>query len=55
MIGACHDYMPGVALASKTAEIIDYTKGSCAPTGGEIKGDLVLSGQVTVCCSASTM
>jgi hypothetical protein len=55
MIGACHDYMPGVALASKAAEILNYTKGSCAPTGGELKGDLVLGGQVTVCCSASTM
>lgn len=55
MMSACHDYMPGVALASKTAEILDYTKGSCAPTGGELKGDVMLSGQVTVCCFAQTM
>lgn len=55
MLPACHDYMPGVALGGKTAEILNYTKGACMPTGGEIKGDLMLSGEVTVCCSASTM
>lgn len=55
MVPACHDYMPGVALAGKTAEIVNYTKGSCTPNGGEIKGDVMLGGQVTVCCSASTM
>lgn len=55
MAPACHDYMPGVALGGKTAEILDYKKGSCTPNGGELKGDVMLSGQVTVCCSASTM
>ncbi len=55
MIPACHDYMPGVALGGKTAEILDYTKGSCAPSGGELKGDVMLGGQVTVCCFAPTM
>lgn len=55
MISACHDYMPGVALAGKTAALIDYTKGSCAPTGGESTGALALQQPHTVCCYASTM
>ena len=51
----CKDYNPGEPLVSKTAEIVSYTKGSCSPTGGELKGDLMLAGQVTVCCFAATM
>jgi hypothetical protein len=55
MSPACHDYMPGVALAGKTAEVIDYTKGSCAPTGGKLEGDLMLADQRTICCRPKTM
>jgi len=55
MPSPCHDYNGGEALVGKTAEIVNYSKGSCVPNGGEISGDLMLGGQVTVCCSASTM
>lgn len=53
--GACTDLAPGIALAGKSAELLDYTKGSCTPTGGELVGDLALAGQVTVCCQSTTM
>jgi len=52
---ACTVLDPGVALAGKTTELLDYTKGSCTPTGGKPIGDLKLDGQVTVCCQSTTM
>ncbi len=53
---ACTALGPGVALAGKTAELINYTKGSCVATGGELIGELKLEGrEVTVCCNSSTM
>lgn len=56
MIGpACYALNSGIALAGKSAELLDYTKGSCTPTGGELVGDLALAGQVTVCCQSRTM
>lgn len=51
----CSDFMLGDAVASKTAEVVNYAKGSCMPKGGEITGDLILAGQVTVCCFDLTM
>jgi hypothetical protein len=50
MITGCTYLNPGSALTGKSAEIIDYTKGSCAPTGGHLEGDLLLDGEVTICC-----
>lgn len=55
VLPACANYMPGAALAGKTAEIINYTKGSCTPSGGELVGKLELANQVTVCCLSSAM
>jgi len=55
MAPACTDLMPGVALAGKTAELVNYTKGSCTPNGGELGGDLKLDYPVTVCCYSSMM
>jgi len=55
MPSPCLDYMSGEPVAGKTAEITGYTKGSCAPTGGEVIGKLVLDQQVTVCCYSSVM
>lgn len=52
---ACIDLMPGVALAGKSAALVDYTKGTCTPTGGAPVGDLKLDGQVTVCCPSTSM
>lgn len=54
MIPPCNDYMPGVALAGKSAELIAYTKGTCAPSGGEVVGDLSLDKPATVCCALVT-
>jgi hypothetical protein len=54
MLPACHDFMPGTALAGKTADIINYTKGTCTPNGGELVGKLELANQVTVCCQSSS-
>lgn len=55
MPAPCVDLDPGVALAGKTAEVLSYTKGACAPSGGELVGKVDLQGAVTVCCHASTM
>ena len=55
MVPACYALDPGIALSGKSAELLNYTKGSCAPTGGELVGDLKLDGQVTVCCHSTTM
>lgn len=52
---ACYPLAPGVALVGKTAELLNYTKGTCTPMGGELVGDLKLDGQVTVCCASTTM
>ncbi|HMY21818.1 MAG TPA: hypothetical protein PKA58_36090 [Polyangium sp.] len=54
VLPACANYMPGAALAGKTAELVDYTKGTCTPNGGELVGKLELANQVTVCCQSSS-
>ncbi len=55
MTAPCYSLDPGIALSGKTAEILDYTKGSCTPTGGKVVGDVKLDNQVTICCHSSTM
>jgi hypothetical protein len=52
---ACSDLDPSFALAGKSAEVLNYTKGTCVPTGGKSIGDLKLDGQVTVCCQSTSM
>ncbi|MDI1450805.1 hypothetical protein [Polyangium sp. 6x1] len=54
MIAPCHDVMPGAPLSGKTADLLNYTKGTCMPSGGEVVGDLVLANAATVCCAAAT-
>ena len=54
MVAPCHDFMPGIQLSGKTAELLNYTKGICAPSGGEIVGELTLDKPATVCCRAAT-
>jgi len=51
----CRDFMGGTALASKSAEIVEYTKGTCTPGGGDVEGELVLGEAMTVCCAEPTM
>ncbi|WP_437958778.1 hypothetical protein WME76_03365 [Sorangium sp. So ce119] len=48
--GVCHDAEPGSALGSVSAAWLVDAPGSCAPSGGELVGELSLSGQVTACC-----
>jgi hypothetical protein len=55
MIPPCIDVMPGIAMASKSAELVSYTKGTCAPSGGDVKGELVLDNPTTVCCYLPVM
>ncbi|MDC0748664.1 hypothetical protein [Polyangium mundeleinium] len=52
MTAPCKDLMPGTQLSSKSAAILEYTKGACTPSGGNAEGELVLLEPVTVCCSA---
>lgn len=47
----CADFnMPGVALGSKSAELLSYQAGVCEPNGGAPVGDVLLSEPVTFCC-----
>jgi hypothetical protein len=55
MMAPCHEYMAGVALSGKTAEVQEYTKGTCAPSTGGVHGDLILEQPATVCCFASVI
>ncbi|TKD02722.1 hypothetical protein [Polyangium fumosum] len=54
MTAPCNDVMPGAPLSGKTAELLNYTKGACPPSGGEVVGELSLDKPITVCCPAAT-
>ncbi|XXT24334.1 hypothetical protein WME94_22630 [Sorangium sp. So ce429] len=43
---------PGVALGSKSAEIVAVDPGGCAPSGGEPVGELLPAEPSTFCCLA---
>ncbi|UQA62797.1 hypothetical protein [Polyangium aurulentum] len=46
----CIDLISGVALAGKTAELLAHQPGTCAPSGGEPIGALLLADAKTFCC-----
>jgi hypothetical protein len=46
----CVDLSVGTALGSKTAEILSYQAGTCAPSTSELIGDVKLERPVTYCC-----
>ena len=46
----CFDLVLGAALTGKTADVVQYDKGSCTPTM-DVKGKLSLEGAATVCCA----
>ncbi|XXY45572.1 hypothetical protein WME91_36775 [Sorangium sp. So ce269] len=48
--GVCHDAEPGSALGSLRAAWLVHAPGSCAPSGGELVGELSLNKKVTACC-----
>ncbi len=54
MIAPCIPLMPGTQLSGKAAELLNYTKGTCTPGGGEAIGELTLDKPATVCCAAPT-
>ncbi|MDI1476429.1 hypothetical protein [Polyangium sp. y55x31] len=54
MSSPCHDLMAGTQLLGKSAEVLDYMKGACTPSGGDVEGEVVLTDPVTVCCYAPT-
>ncbi|WP_437986927.1 hypothetical protein [Sorangium sp. So ce117] len=43
---------PGVALGSKSAEVVAVDPGGCAPSGGEPTGELLPAEPSTFCCRA---
>jgi hypothetical protein len=49
-LSSCHDLSNGIALAGKAAELLAHEPGICAPSGGELVGDLVLADAKTFCC-----
>ncbi|MDI3287920.1 hypothetical protein [Polyangium sp. 15x6] len=54
MVAPCDPFMPGTQFSGKTAELLNYTKGTCAPSGGAVIGELTLDKPVTVCCAVPT-
>ncbi|MDI3291463.1 hypothetical protein [Polyangium sp. 15x6] len=46
----CTDLSPSVGLAAKSATLLTYEPGTCAPEGGQAVGDLVLLDARTFCC-----
>ncbi len=51
----CFPLMSGVALAGKTADVLEYKPGACEPAGGELTGDLILNDARTFCCRSSAI
>jgi len=49
----CFPIMSGVALAGKSADVLDYKPGACEPTGGELSGEMILTDARTFCCRNS--
>ena len=47
---SCQDLLTGVALGSKTAEVVLTEAGACPPTGGEPIGDVEPNEPATFCC-----
>ncbi|WP_437663862.1 hypothetical protein [Sorangium sp. So ce1182] len=43
---------PGVALGSKSAEVVAVEPGACAPSGGEAIGQVLPAEPSTFCCLA---
>jgi hypothetical protein len=46
----CSDLLAGVAVAGKAAELLAHEPGTCAPSGGEPVGGLLLADAKTFCC-----
>lgn len=46
----CIDLAIGTALGSKTAEVLSYQPGTCAPSTSEVLGEVTLEHPVTYCC-----
>jgi hypothetical protein len=46
----CVDLLEGTALGSKTAEVLAYQAGTCAPSTSEVLGEIVTDRAVTYCC-----
>lgn len=46
----CIDLAGGTALRSKTAEVLSYQPGACAPSTSEVLGEVTLKHPVTYCC-----
>lgn len=49
----CFPLMSSVALAGKSADVLEYKPGACEPSGGELIGDVVLANERTFCCRTS--
>jgi hypothetical protein len=46
----CTDLLTGVALGSKSAEMLDYQPGICQASGGEQVGAIETKYAATFCC-----
>ncbi len=50
----CHLLMSAVALAGKSADVLEYKPGVCEPSGGELLGQVVVTDATTFCCRTAT-
>jgi hypothetical protein len=51
----CLWLIDGTALGSKKLETVDHKLGACAPSGGEVIGDVERTDPFTVCCVPGAM
>ena|GEM_PF-4871732 len=51
----CSNISPGMAVGSKAVELVENVLGACAPSGGEVIGEVKLKDPFTVCCVGSDM
>ncbi|KYF72322.1 hypothetical protein BE11_16805 [Sorangium cellulosum] len=51
----CGGIVPGTALGSRSASVVDFEPGACEPTGGEPTGGVALLGAATFCCRPASL
>ncbi|WP_437478909.1 hypothetical protein WME75_31365 [Sorangium sp. So ce1014] len=51
----CVGIVPGTALGSKSASVVQRDPGACQPTGGEPTGGVALLGAATFCCRPASV
>jgi len=51
----CLWLVDGMGIGAKTLETVEHTLGACAPSGGEVIGEVERKDPFTVCCATTDM